>query len=96
MDQFVLNATTCASATIITHPIELVKTRMQTQGELTRTYTRTYSGTAQSLVLVARSDGFFSLWKGINVKGFRIFWHDYFCTDLANELKCEVTTVVAQ
>ena len=67
MDQFALNATTCASATIITHPIELVKTRMQTQGELTRTYTRTYSGTAQSLVLVARSDGFFSLWKGFNV-----------------------------
>ena len=63
MDQFVLNASTCASATIITHPIELVKTRMQTQGELTRNYTRTYSGTAQSLILVVRSDGFRALWK---------------------------------
>jgi len=61
-----LNASTCASATIITHPIELVKTRMQTQGELTRNYTRTYSGTAQSLILVVRSDGFRALWKGIN------------------------------
>jgi len=66
MDQFLMNATTCASATLITHPIELVKTRMQTQGELTRSYTRTYSGTAQSLMLVARSDGFFALWKGIS------------------------------
>ena len=47
--------------TILKHPIELVKTRMQIQGELTRDYKKTYSGTMQSAILIAKEDGFFRL-----------------------------------
>ena len=47
--------------TISKHPIELVKTRMQIQGELTRDYKKTYSGTMQSAILIAKEDGFFRL-----------------------------------
>jgi len=65
-DKFLVNAFTCATATTITHPIELVKTRMQIQGELTRDYKKTYSGTMQSAILIAKEDGFFSLWRGLN------------------------------
>lgn len=65
-DAFCVNAVTCASATVVTHPIELVKTRMQIQGELTREYTRTYSGTIQSTLLIIRNDGFLSLWSGLS------------------------------
>lgn len=43
------------------HPIELVKTRMQIQGELTKDYKKTYSGTMQSAILIAKEDGFFRL-----------------------------------
>ena len=47
--------------TILKHPIELVKTRMQIQGELTRDYKKTYSGTMQSAILIAKEDGFLRL-----------------------------------
>ena len=66
VEKFGVNAFTCATATVITHPIELVKTRMQVQGELTRKYKKLYSGTIQSTLLVIKKDGFFSLWKGLS------------------------------
>ena len=34
---------------------------MQIQGELTRDYKKTYSGTMQSAILIAKEDGFFRL-----------------------------------
>ena len=39
---------------------------MQIQGELTRDYKKTYSGTLQSALLIAKEDGLVSLWRGLN------------------------------
>ena len=47
------------------HPIELVKTRMQLQGELTQTYTKTYSKNLESARLIIKNDGFRGLFGGL-------------------------------
>jgi len=64
-ERFVLNAVACASATLVTHPIELVKTRMQLQGELTQSYERTYSKNFASARLIAKADGLGGLYAGL-------------------------------
>jgi len=47
------------------HPIELVKTRMQLQGELTQTYKKTYSKNLASAKLIIKTDGFSGLYGGL-------------------------------
>ena len=69
--------------TILKHPIELVKTRMQIQGELTRDYKKTYSGTMQSAILIAKEDGFFRL--AFN------FQHNYLVRLLSNILRAIIS-----
>jgi len=65
-ERFLFNASACAAATFVTHPIELVKTRMQLQGELTTNYTKTYSKNIASARLVVKIDGFRGLYGGLS------------------------------
>ncbi|XP_042336199.1 solute carrier family 25 member 34 isoform X2 [Sceloporus undulatus] len=64
---FVLGATACCMACIFTNPLEVVKTRLQLQGELRSrgTYPRHYRGVLQALVAVCRADGLGGLQKGL-------------------------------
>jgi solute carrier family 25 protein 34/35 len=66
VERFSINALACTLATTATHPIELVKTRMQLQGELTKTYQKTYTSTSKSAVLIVESDGLKALWSGLS------------------------------
>ena len=63
----VLGASACCLACIFTNPLEVVKTRLQLQGELQApgTYHRPYRGLMASVAAVARADGLCGLQKGL-------------------------------
>ncbi|CAD7093734.1 unnamed protein product [Hermetia illucens] len=54
-------------ATIFTNPLDVIKTRIQLQGELTArgTYVKPYRGTLQAFLTVAEKDGVLALQKGL-------------------------------
>lgn len=63
----VLGASACCLACIFTNPLEVVKTRLQLQGELQApgTYPQPYRGFVASIAAVARADGLSGLQKGL-------------------------------
>lgn len=63
----VLGASACCLACVFTNPLEVVKTRLQLQGELQApgTYPRPYRGFVSSVTAVARADGLWGLQKGL-------------------------------
>ncbi|XP_003783934.1 solute carrier family 25 member 34 isoform X1 [Otolemur garnettii] len=63
----VLGASACCLACVFTNPLEVVKTRLQLQGELQArgTYPRPYRGFVASVAAVARADGLWGLQKGL-------------------------------
>lgn len=64
---FVIGGLAGAGATIFTNPMDVVKTRMQLQGELrARTDATTrYRGIFHALYVIARADGAMALQKGL-------------------------------
>ncbi|XP_054641528.1 solute carrier family 25 member 34 [Dunckerocampus dactyliophorus] len=66
---FALGALACCAACVFTNPLEVVKTRLQLQGELRArgTYQRHYRGVLQALWVVGRTDGLRGLQKGLSV-----------------------------
>ncbi|KAM3961271.1 solute carrier family 25 member 35 [Aphomia sociella] len=64
---FLIGGLAGAGATIFTNPIDVVKTRMQLQGELrTRSeQTTRYKGMFHALYVIARADGAMALQKGL-------------------------------
>nr|XP_057911780.1 solute carrier family 25 member 34 [Doryrhamphus excisus]XP_057911781.1 solute carrier family 25 member 34 [Doryrhamphus excisus]XP_057911782.1 solute carrier family 25 member 34 [Doryrhamphus excisus]XP_057911784.1 solute carrier family 25 member 34 [Doryrhamphus excisus] len=66
---FALGALSCCVACVFTNPLEVVKTRLQLQGELRArgTYQRHYRGVLQALWVVGRTDGVRGLQKGLSV-----------------------------
>ncbi|KAG5275085.1 hypothetical protein AALO_G00143400 [Alosa alosa] len=65
---FVLGALACCGACVFTNPLEVVKTRLQLQGELRArgSYQRHYRGVLQALWVVGRNDGLRGLQKGLS------------------------------
>lgn len=63
----VLGASACCLACVFTNPLEVVKTRLQLQGELRArgTYPRPYRGFFASVAAVIRADGLCGLQKGL-------------------------------
>ncbi|XP_058486944.1 solute carrier family 25 member 34 [Solea solea] len=66
---FALGAIACCAACVFTNPLEVVKTRLQLQGELRArgSYQRHYRGALQALWVVGRTDGLRGLQKGLSV-----------------------------
>ncbi|XP_051549209.1 solute carrier family 25 member 34 [Myxocyprinus asiaticus] len=66
---FTLGALACSGACMFTNPLEVVKTRLQLQGELQApgSYQRHYRGVLQALLVVGRTDGIRGLQKGLTV-----------------------------
>ncbi|XP_020789862.1 solute carrier family 25 member 34 [Boleophthalmus pectinirostris] len=66
---FALGALACCTACVFTNPLEVVKTRLQLQGELCArgSYQRHYRGVLQALWVVGRTDGVKGLQKGLSV-----------------------------
>lgn len=66
---FALGALACCAACVFTNPLEVVKTRLQLQGELRArgSYQRHYRGVLQALWVVGRTDGLRGLQKGLSV-----------------------------
>uniref|UniRef100_A0A665T5L9 Solute carrier family 25 member 34 n=2 Tax=Echeneis naucrates TaxID=173247 RepID=A0A665T5L9_ECHNA len=66
---FCLGALACCTACVFTNPLEVVKTRLQLQGELRArgSYKRHYRGVLQALWVVGRTDGIRGLQKGLSV-----------------------------
>uniref|UniRef100_A0A8C4EK27 Solute carrier family 25 member 34 n=1 Tax=Dicentrarchus labrax TaxID=13489 RepID=A0A8C4EK27_DICLA len=66
---FALGALACCAACVFTNPLEVVKTRLQLQGELCArgSYQRHYRGVLQALWVVGRTDGLRGLQKGLSV-----------------------------
>ncbi|AWP02816.1 putative solute carrier family 25 member 34 [Scophthalmus maximus] len=66
---FALGALACCGACVFTNPLEVVKTRLQLQGELCArgSYQRHYRGVLQALWVVGRTDGLRGLQKGLTV-----------------------------
>ncbi|KAL6464217.1 hypothetical protein MHYP_G00265340 [Metynnis hypsauchen] len=64
---FTLGALACCGACVFTNPLEVVKTRLQLQGELRArgSYQRHYRGVLQALWVVGRTDGLRGLQKGL-------------------------------
>ncbi|XP_053687692.1 solute carrier family 25 member 35-like isoform X2 [Sabethes cyaneus] len=54
-------------ATLITNPLEVVKTRMQLQGELAAkgSYAKPYKSVGDAFITIAKNDGFLALQKGL-------------------------------
>ncbi|KAG5835603.1 hypothetical protein ANANG_G00245740 [Anguilla anguilla] len=65
---FALGALACCGACVFTNPLEVVKTRLQLQGELRArgSYQRHYRGVLQALWVVGRTDGLRGLQKGLS------------------------------
>ncbi|XP_013119402.1 solute carrier family 25 member 35 [Stomoxys calcitrans] len=64
---FVLGGLASVGATLFTNPIEVVKTRIQLQGELAArgTYVEPYKGILNAFAAVAKNDGWSGLQKGL-------------------------------
>lgn len=64
---FTLGSLACCGACVFTNPLEVVKTRLQLQGELQArgSYHQHYRGVLQALWLVGRTDGLRGLQKGL-------------------------------
>lgn len=64
---FTLGALACCGACVFTNPLEVVKTRLQLQGELQArgSYHRHYRGVLHALWVVGRTDGIRGLQKGL-------------------------------
>uniref|UniRef100_A0A1L8DZR2 Putative mitochondrial oxoglutarate/malate carrier n=1 Tax=Nyssomyia neivai TaxID=330878 RepID=A0A1L8DZR2_9DIPT len=64
---FLLGGIASMGATVFTNPLEVIKTRIQLQGELAArgTYVEPYKGIIQSLITVAKHDGITGLQKGL-------------------------------
>ena len=64
---FIIGGLAGAGATIFTNPMDVVKTRLQLQGELrARTEANTrYRGIFHALYVIARADGAMALQKGL-------------------------------
>ncbi|KAH8269422.1 hypothetical protein KR018_002951 [Drosophila ironensis] len=67
LSDFVLGGIAAQCAVLFTNPVEVVKTRMQLQGELAKqgTYVKPYKNIFQAMVQVARNDGLLALEKGL-------------------------------
>ncbi|KAJ7999457.1 hypothetical protein DPEC_G00194630 [Dallia pectoralis] len=65
---FAMGALACCGACVFTNPLEVVKTRLQLQGELRArgSYQRHYRGVIQALCVVGRTDGLRGLQKGLS------------------------------
>lgn len=65
---FIIGGLSSSCATVCTNPLEVVKTRMQLQGELTArgTHEKPYKNVFQAFYQIARNDGFFGLQKGLS------------------------------
>lgn len=65
---FAMGALACCAACVFTNPLEVVKTRLQLQGELRArgSYQRHYRGVLQALWVVGRTDGLKGLQKGLS------------------------------
>lgn len=66
--EFVLGGLASVGATFFTNPIEVIKTRIQLQGELMArgTYVEPYKGIANAFYTVAKNDGLLGLQKGLS------------------------------
>ncbi|XP_052893373.1 LOW QUALITY PROTEIN: solute carrier family 25 member 35-like [Anopheles moucheti] len=64
---FLLGGIGSMGATLITNPLEVVKTRMQLQGELAAkgTYHKPYRSVVDAFITVAKKDGYAALQKGL-------------------------------
>lgn len=62
---FVAGGLAACFAVTATNPIELVKTRMQLQGELSTTNQQVYKNPVQAMVKIFRNEGIVSLQKGL-------------------------------
>ncbi|KAI3662053.1 hypothetical protein MP638_005501 [Amoeboaphelidium occidentale] len=69
LKRFVLAGTAACMAVTFSNPIEVVKTRLQLQGEMAAEVlpksARIYKNSLQSFILIARSEGLLSLQKGL-------------------------------
>ncbi|XP_063232913.1 solute carrier family 25 member 35-like isoform X2 [Bacillus rossius redtenbacheri] len=65
--EFATGAVAAACATFVTNPLEVVKTRLQLQGELRArgSHAGPYRGTLQALRAVVRAEGLLALQKGL-------------------------------
>ncbi|XP_049867560.1 solute carrier family 25 member 35-like [Pectinophora gossypiella] len=64
---FVIGGLAGAGATVITNPMDVVKTRLQLQGEMRarKDTSAQYRGTLHALYVIARTDGAFALQRGL-------------------------------
>lgn len=84
---FTLGSLACCGACVFTNPLEVVKTRLQLQGELQvrGSYHQHYRGVLQALWLVGRTDGLRGLQKGLTagllyqalMNGVRLSFYSY-------------------
>lgn len=82
IEEFVLGAIGACCAGFFTNPLEVVKTRMQLQGELQARgqYTVHYRNAFHAFYTIAKNDGFFklqnglvpALWYQLSMNGFRL------------------------
>ena len=61
---FVFSCVACCSAEVVTCPIDVVKVRLQLQGELGAK--RIYSGSFDAALKIFQTEGITALWKGIS------------------------------
>ncbi|XP_068155233.1 solute carrier family 25 member 35-like [Drosophila tropicalis] len=67
VSDFILGGVAAMGATVFTNPLDVIKTRVQLQGELARrgTYVEPYKGVAQAFYTVLKNDGLLALQQGL-------------------------------
>ncbi|KAH8269425.1 hypothetical protein KR018_002950 [Drosophila ironensis] len=67
LSNFVMGGLAAQGACVLTNPVDVVKTRLQLQGELAKqgTYVKPYKNMFHAMVQIARNDGILALEKGL-------------------------------
>uniref|UniRef100_A0A034W6L3 Solute carrier family 25 member 35 n=1 Tax=Bactrocera dorsalis TaxID=27457 RepID=A0A034W6L3_BACDO len=84
---FIIGGTASLGATYFTNPLEVIKTRIQLQGELSAsgTYVKPYKGVINAFIVVGRNEGISGLQKGLVpalyfqfiLNSFRLLYYGY-------------------
>ncbi|CAG0884672.1 unnamed protein product [Cyprideis torosa] len=81
MTEFVLGGIAAAGACLFTNPIDVMKTRIQLQGELTRGQKKHYRNMFHGFYVLVKEEGFLAMQKGL----VPAMWYQFYPENAEND-----------